>query len=851
MLFCSILAFAQPANDDCANAIPITLDEGVCDGVFNNGDNTDATSGTDPLASCFVGGVNGVWFSFVAPASGAVDISTDYAGGTNDDTEVAVFDDCAGTSELGCSQDAGIIVEYNSVISGLSCLIPGDTYYVLVSGYYGTEGTFCLSIDTAVPGPAPVNDACVDAIPLTVDAFNCDGETVFNGDNTGATACGEPVGSCFVGGSNGIWYSFVAPPSGNVVVTTDFPSGTNEDTEVAVFDDCLGTTELGCSQDDGITVYYNSVLNLAGLTPGTTYYIEVSGYEGTEGTFCIEVNELIDIGCPPPTGLALSNITTNGVDVSWTSGSSTETTTVEVCPAGIPSGDIACLFIFSATSPHTVTGLVPCTDYDVYVQDYCDDFPTEPIGPESFTTTGPSPDLTPACGETVEYPTCPGTTYAPNENITWTLCATGTDVPSIEFTYVDLVTDWTPGGCMTVTFTSDGSVQETGFAFDFTCVDPCDAPSNLVLVSSGNTVIAPPANICNNTNGFTYYEDPGTGNFVFAINWGTMNAAAKAAATVTVTQAGAMGYTEGGVPGVNGDATWSMERYWDVDLAGTTLVAPVSARFYYDPAEVAAGNAAVMADGRTIVPQGWFKTLSGAYSGTPGTTSPAPGNELVFTTVLYSVENSIDFVEFGGIASFSGGTFASSVSEPVLPLELVSIKGMALSDHNRIEWQTASEVDNEFQIVQRSLDGRTDWKEVERVVGRNTQELQSYSILDFQPWKESYYRLKSIDFNGSTEYSEVINVNRSSFSNLRSLISPNPFSDQLEVILESDSNQNATISIYSLDGKIQYQTTMQIQNSIIRKENLELSALQTGVYVIQIRMGDYIETQRIVKANLH
>ncbi|MGB1216231.1 MAG: T9SS type A sorting domain-containing protein, partial [Saprospiraceae bacterium] len=125
-----------------------------------------------------------------------------------------------------------------------------------------------------------------------------------------------------------------------------------------------------------------------------------------------------------------------------------------------------------------------------------------------------TPNLTPACGATVTYPTCPGT-YNTNELVTWTLCPDAGTYAVIEFTYMDLETrttddlcwdqlnvtgvttevvcgesdgdggigtDFAAGDCLfhpvvdaciTVEFDSDGSTNESGFSFVFTCIaDP-------------------------------------------------------------------------------------------------------------------------------------------------------------------------------------------------------------------------------------------------------------------------------------------------------------------------------------------------------------------------------------------
>ncbi|MEZ4775799.1 MAG: T9SS type A sorting domain-containing protein [Bacteroidia bacterium] len=324
--------FAQPANDNLCNAVSLTVDAS-CNGV-PNGDNTNATSQTgEPLASCYVGGPNSAWFSFVAPASGLVNISTDFLIGTNDDTEIALYSlpggDCnspATLVELGCSQDIDFF-NYLSTIP-TTPVTPGTTYYVSVSGWNGTEGTFCIVVNSVV---APPNDSLCNAIALTVGG-GCAGTP--NGDNSGAQAeSGETAASCFVGGTNSVWYSFTGPASGFVTISTDFLVGTNGDTEIALYElpggNCANPSslvELACDQDGGNIVNFNSIIASAPVTTGNTYYVSVSGWNGTEGSFCIEVTESV-----PPANDDLCNAVqlTPGAGCGGTTNGSTQDATLE------------------------------------------------------------------------------------------------------------------------------------------------------------------------------------------------------------------------------------------------------------------------------------------------------------------------------------------------------------------------------------------------------------------------------------------------------------------------------------------------------------------------------------------
>ena len=164
-----------------------------------------------------------------------------------------------------------------------------------------TEATGCdlWSFTTGATPSAPSNDNLCNATMLTVDATSA-GNAFYDINATAET--GEVVGSCFDGGVNGsTWYTFIAPASGDVQVSTDIAGGTNGDTEIAVYEaptDCNDAstigTELGCDQDGGdLGDGFLSTIILTGLDPGATYYIQVDRW-GTQdpGYFGVEVFDM-------------------------------------------------------------------------------------------------------------------------------------------------------------------------------------------------------------------------------------------------------------------------------------------------------------------------------------------------------------------------------------------------------------------------------------------------------------------------------------------------------------------------------------------------------------------------------
>ncbi|NHN28189.1 T9SS type A sorting domain-containing protein, partial [Flavobacterium jejuense] len=148
---------SPPANNDLCNAIPLVL------GAATTGSDYTLVAATseanEPEGSCFNGGIAGsVWFSFVSPASGSVEITTDFAGGTleDGDTEIAVYDGTGVTcsdlstlpAEIDCDQDSGDVnTSYGSFLS-LTGLTSGATYYIQVDSYGGVAlGSFGIQVN--------------------------------------------------------------------------------------------------------------------------------------------------------------------------------------------------------------------------------------------------------------------------------------------------------------------------------------------------------------------------------------------------------------------------------------------------------------------------------------------------------------------------------------------------------------------------------------------------------------------------------------------------------------------------------------------------------------------------------
>ncbi len=147
-----------------------------------------------------------------------------------------------------------------------------------------------------------------------------------------------------------------------------------------------------------------------------------------------------------------------------------------------------------------------------------------------------------------------------------------------------------------------------------------------------------------------------------------------------------------------------------------------------------------------------------------------------------------------------------------LPVELLSFNASINEFTVTLAWQTASELNNDYFTLLRSVDG-INYKEIGKVDGSGTtNEAYEYEYVDEHPMPGiSYYRLTQTDFDGTTELLGTVPVNFAlDGSALRAY--PNPFSDGvLNIRLTGlEKNKPVRMEISDLTGK---SADRQIHNS--------------------------------------
>jgi hypothetical protein len=228
------------------------------------------------VPTCVTGGFDEI-VEFVAPFDGTCTADTCGAGTTYDTALAALDGSCTG-AELICNDDS---CATQSMIS--FPITSGYTYILVVDSYNGGTGPVELTVNMTEGGGGSFY-TCAAPGDLTTLGVPVTGTTVGAPDDVTLDDLCMPYMT--LGGPDQI-YTFT--PAGGTYDITLCNSG--YDTSLEVHDGSCTGPIVGCDDDTcqpGGPLFQSVITGLS-LSAGTTYYIVVDGYNGTTGTYELDI----------------------------------------------------------------------------------------------------------------------------------------------------------------------------------------------------------------------------------------------------------------------------------------------------------------------------------------------------------------------------------------------------------------------------------------------------------------------------------------------------------------------------------------------------------------------------------
>ncbi|MBK7103488.1 MAG: T9SS type A sorting domain-containing protein [Flavobacteriales bacterium] len=408
-------AALPPANDECVNAVGLTVNTDYLCGTVTAGTVAAATASGNALGSCFGTANDDVWYWFVATNT-AHRVSLINLAGSSTDMYMKFYSgaDCNTLVDFACSDPE------TANLTGLGI---GTKYYVRVYGYYSTTETTTFNICVGTPPPPPANDDCGGAPSLPVSTgLVCAAQTA--GTLESATNSGLLVSPCTGTVNNDVWYRFTATSNQHIITLSSAVPATTM--YMQLFSGaCGGLVHMACATTAAYTTPNT-------LVPTQEYYLRVysSGSTAVTTTFNICVTT-------PPVGPPANDNCAGALPVTVNAGQTCASQTFGSVFGATASGQVVtpCVgtadddvwFSFVASGPvHTVslnsvTGSVTSMNFNVF----------------SGTCAGPLTNI--GCGATGTAPTTTiggltnGSTYyvrvytntaVAGQNTTFNVCVT-------------------------------------------------------------------------------------------------------------------------------------------------------------------------------------------------------------------------------------------------------------------------------------------------------------------------------------------------------------------------------------------------------------------------------------------
>ncbi|QNE38933.1 T9SS type A sorting domain-containing protein [Hymenobacter sp. NBH84] len=189
------------------------------------------------------------------------------------------------------------------------------------------------------------------------------------------------------------------------------------------------------------------------------------------------------------------------------------------------------------------------------------------------------------------------------------------------------------------------------------------------------------------------------------------------------------------------------------------------------------------------------------------------------------------------------GTVAANTAENVtivqpLPVELVRFEATTAHLDAKLSWTTASEKNNAYFEVQRSLTG-THFETVGKITGQgSTQQKTNYTYTDagagrLLDTKTIYYRLRQVDYDGQESFSLVRTVAFEQLTKLDAALYPNPASQTATLDLTGLPTGTYQVRVLDLVGHVISQQTL----SGGQLHTLQVQQLPQGSYLIMVNGG--------------
>jgi hypothetical protein len=208
-----------------------------------------------------------------------------------------------------------------------------------------------------------------------------------------------------------------------------------------------------------------------------------------------------------------------------------------------------------------------------------------------------------------------------------------------------------------------------------------------------------------------------------------------------------------------------------------------------------------------------------------------------------SASNTTKQINFDAPTNTSFSEFIIGSTSGALPITLLGLKGRRveglrgeMTEEIRLEWSTASEINNKGFEVEMSDNGLA-YQKIAFIEGKgNSTTIQPYNHTTIQPY-DSYYRLKQVDFDGTFSYSPIVFV-EGLVSEVK--VYPNPSNGTFMVVCGTQTTAN------ELDSPARLLNAQGVEVWKGTQTEVRTTGLPTGMYFLHTTVAGKTKITKVV-----
>jgi hypothetical protein len=199
--------------------------------------------------------------------------------------------------------------------------------------------------------------------------------------------------------------------------------------------------------------------------------------------------------------------------------------------------------------------------------------------------------------------------------------------------------------------------------------------------------------------------------------------------------------------------------------------------------------------------------------------------------------------------STNNGFEATKTGLAILPVTLSSFNATIRNKSVLVNWSTATEINNEGFVIEKSVNGR-DFSKIgfvaSKAIDGNSTAAISYQFEDGKLLDgKSYYRLRQVDKDGKAAVSETKTV-QNAISGFTVKVLSNPVSENIVLSMKTNTIKQVQLALTNASGAVLMSRNQQIavgDNNV----NIPVQQYATGLLFLSVKDGDTNQVIKIVK----